>query len=445
MNRTTPNPTVRSAPGRSADRLNELCASEAARLIAAGRISSEALVRDCLARIDAREATVRAWAFLDAEGALRQARERDRNPARGPLHGVPIGVKDIFDTADMPTQMGSPIYEGWRPPADAACVAIARAAGAVILGKTVTAEFAGMTPGETRNPHDPSRTPGGSSSGSAAAVADVMVPLALGTQTGGSVLRPASFCGIVGWKPSFGRYNRAGLKMAAESLDTIGSMARTIDDVELMDCVLLGAPPRQPEPLRAPPRIGVCRTHLWETAQPETITAIEDSAARLARAGARVREVTLPEEFSGLTGARDLVGSVERSRAIAHERHHHRDRISERLQRSLQLGSETRYEDYAEALALAARCRERLAGVFEDSDLLLAPCVPGEAPAGIESTGDPRFQRLWTVLYVPTMTLPTHKGPAGLPVGIQLVAPMLGDFELFDSARWVWEKLGGPQ
>jgi len=423
------------------NRLNELSASQAARMIAAGEITSEALVRDCLARIDAREVTVRAWAFIDPELALAQARERDRGSSRGALHGVPIAVKDVFDTADMPTQMGSPIYEGWRPLADAACVAMARAAGAVILGKTVTAEFAGMTPGETRNPHDPSRTPGGSSSGSAAAVADFMVPLALGTQTGGSVLRPASFCGVVGYKPSFGRYNRAGLKMAVESLDTIGSMGRTIVDIELMDAVLIGAPPRKPQPSRTPPRIGVCRTHLWPTALPETAAAVEDSAARFARAGAHVREVTLSEEFAGLTGARDLVGSVERSRAIAHEWHHHRDRISERLRRSLQLGSETLHEDYAEALALGARCRVRLAAVFEDFDVLLAPCVPGEAPAGIESTGDPKFQRLWTVLHVPTMTLPTHKGPNGLPVGIQLVAPMLGDFRLFDSARWAWEKL----
>ena len=432
-------------PSKAKDRLNELSASDAARLIAGGDLSSEALVRDCLARIDAREATVRAWAFLDPELALRQARERDRTPARGALHGVPIGVKDVFDTADMPTQMGSPIYAGWRPPSDAACVALMRAAGAVVLGKTVTAEFAGMTPGDTRNPHDPSRTPGGSSSGSAAAVADFMVPLALGTQTGGSVLRPASFCGIVGYKPSFGRYNRSGLKMAAESLDTIGSLARSIEDVELMDAVLLGAPPRKAGPLREPPRIGVCRTHLWETAKPETMAAVEDSAARLARARARVREVALPEEFAGLTGARDLVGSVERSRAIAYEWHHHCDRISERLRQSLELGSQTPHEEYAGALELAARCRERLARVFEDFDLLLAPCVPGEAPASLESTGDPRLQRLWTALHVPALTLPTHQGPGGLPVGIQLVAPMLGDFRLFDSARWVWEKLGGPR
>jgi Asp-tRNA(Asn)/Glu-tRNA(Gln) amidotransferase A subunit family amidase len=426
-------------------KLNQLPASEAARRIARREITSEALVRDCLDRVASREAAVRAWAFVDAELALSQARERDRGPVGGPLHGVPVGVKDVLDTADMPTQMGSPIYEGWRPAADAACVALARAAGAVVLGKTVTAELAGMTPGETRNPLDPSRTPGGSSSGSAAAVADVMVPLALGTQTGGSVLRPASFCGIVGYKPSFGRYNRSGLKMAAESLDTIGSMARTIDDIELLDAVLVGATPQKPEPLRTPPRIGLCRTPLWSTALPETVAAVEDSAARLARAGARVREVALPEAFAGLAGERDVLGSVERSRAIAHEWHQHRERLSERMRRAVELGLGTSEDDYRALLRLAEDCRAKLADVFRDFDMLLAPCVPGEAPKGLASTGDPKLQRLWTVLHVPALTLPTHKGPSGLPVGIQLVAPALADLRLFDSARWVWQKLGGPR
>jgi Asp-tRNA(Asn)/Glu-tRNA(Gln) amidotransferase A subunit family amidase len=422
---------------------NELPASEAARRIARREITSEALVRACLERIAAREETVRAWAFIDPDAALAEARERDRGPARGALHGVPIGVKDVLDTADMPTQMGSSIYAGWRPPADAACVAMARAAGAVVLGKTVTAELAGMAPGATRNPHDPARTPGGSSSGSAAAVADFMVPLALGTQTGGSVLRPASFCGVVGFKPSFGRYNRAGLKMAAESLDTIGSLARTLDDVELLDAALTRAPAPPPRAPGAAPRIGLCRTPLWQTARAETMAAIEDAAARLARAGARVRGVLLPQEFAGLCGERDVLGSVERSRAIAHEWQHHRERLSERMRRAVELGLDTPDDAYRELLGLARACREQLAGIFADYDALLAPCVPGEAPVGLESTGDPRFQRLWTVLHVPAITLPTHRGPGGLPVGIQLVGAAGADVRLIDSARWVWEKLGG--
>src|SRR5438105_3476889 len=214
--------------------------TEVASSIRNGQIKSEAVVRECLARIREREDVVHAWAFLDPELALRQARECDRSPAKGALHGVPLGVKDIIDTADMPTEMGSPIYRGYRPRADAACVALMRAAGAVILGKTVTCEFAGMTPGATANPLDSTRTPGGSSSGSAAAVADFMVPAAFGTQTGGSVLRPAAYCGVFGYKPSFGRYNPVGVKPAVESFDTIGLIARSIDDLQLMDSVLVG-------------------------------------------------------------------------------------------------------------------------------------------------------------------------------------------------------------
>src|SRR3954447_3754032 len=220
--------------------LNQLSATEIAQGIATKKFSAEAVVRDCLARIQEREPVVHAWATIDPDYALRQARELDRGPSRGALHGVPIGVKDIIDTADLPAEMGSEIYKGNRSFSDAACVAIVRAAGAVILGKTVTAEFAGMSPGLTTNPHNPAHTPGGSSSGSAAAVADFMVPAAFGTQTGGSILRPAAFCGVFGFKPTFGRYNRVGLKIAAESLDTIGTLARSVEDVELLDEVLIG-------------------------------------------------------------------------------------------------------------------------------------------------------------------------------------------------------------
>src|SRR6266446_6525739 len=239
--------------------LNELSATDIARRIAAGEITAEAVVRDCLERIEGREPIIHAWVNFDPDLALRQARELDRGPNRGALHGVPIGVKDIIDTADLPTEMGSPIYRGHRAFCDAACVALVRGAGAVILGKTVTAEFAGMAPGPTTNPHDPTRTPGGSSSGSGAAVADFMVPAAFGTQTGGSVLRPASYCGVVGFKPTFNLFNRSGIKFAAETLDTIGLIARTIDDIELITAVLVGKKPAQ-RVLDSPPRLGLCRT-----------------------------------------------------------------------------------------------------------------------------------------------------------------------------------------
>jgi amidase len=245
---------------------NALTATEIAHAIAAGETTCEAVVRDCLDRIEQRETIIHAWAGIDPELVLRHARERDRSAARGPLHGVPIGVKDIIDTADLPTEMGSPIYRRHRPTTDAACVALVRAAGAVILGKTVTCEFAGMAPGATANPHDVAHTPGGSSSGSGAAVADFMVPAAFGTQTGGSVLRPASYCGVFGFKPTFGAFNRNGVYPAAESLDTLGLITRSLDDIELLSAVLELRTPSQPRPLDRPPRIGLCRTPLCNAA-----------------------------------------------------------------------------------------------------------------------------------------------------------------------------------
>jgi Asp-tRNA(Asn)/Glu-tRNA(Gln) amidotransferase A subunit family amidase len=424
-----------------ATRLNELSATEIARRIAAGEITAEAVVRDCLARVEAREPTVQAWATIDPEYALRQARALDRGPSRGALHGVPIGVKDVIDTADLPTEMGSPIYKGHRPACDAACVALVRAAGAVILGKTVTAEFAGMSPGPTTNPHNPAHTPGGSSSGSAAAVADVMAPAAFGTQTGGSVLRPASYCGVVGYKPTFNLFNRAGIKFAAETLDTIGLLARTIDDVELITAVLVGKPPAWRK-LDSPPRLGLCRTPLWDTAQPETIQAVDDAATRLAAVGASVREIVLPEEFSRLYhAARETINNYERSKSMAAEWAGDSARISKVLGDRIRLGIAMKHEDYIAALQLGEQCRARIEQAFDQIDAIISPCTKGEAPAGLAHTGDPGFQQFWTALYVPSMSLPTHRGPNGLPVGIQLVAPRYEDDRLFACARWVWDRL----
>jgi Asp-tRNA(Asn)/Glu-tRNA(Gln) amidotransferase A subunit family amidase len=421
---------------------NTLSAVEIVRGIAAQTFTAEAVVRACLDRIAAREGVVQAFASIDPELALAQARALDRGRIRGALHGVPIGIKDVLDTADLPTEMGSPVYRGHRPVRDAACVALLRAAGAIILGKTVTAEFAGMTPGATANPHNFAHTPGGSSSGSAAAVADMMLPAALGTQTGGSVLRPASYCGVLGSKPTYNAFNRAGLKFAAESLDTIGVIARSIEDLELITGVLLGGNTTAAIPIVEAPSIGLCRTPLWDTAQPETKHAVEDAAARLAGAGARLRDVALPGEFAGLrTAARETINNYERSKSMAAEWASDRERISERLRRSIELGLKMPYADYLSALQLGENCRARLDGVFDGLDVLLTPCVNGEAPAGLDSTGDPSFQAIWTILHVPTMTLPTHRGPSGLPVGIQLIARRHDDPRLFACARWVWQRL----
>ena len=418
-------------------------AAETARSIAEGRTTSEEAVASCLARIAEREATVRAWAWLDPDHALAEARARDAARPLGPLHGVPVGVKDIFDTADMPTQMGSPIYRGHRPAADAAAVAILRAAGAVILGKTVTAEFAGTHPGPTTNPHDAARTPGGSSQGSAAGVADFMVPVALGTQTGGSVLRPSSFCGIVGFKPSFGTFNRAGIKFAAESLDTIGLHARALEDVALVADVLTGREPGGIAALARPPRIGLCRTPLWHLAEPETVAAIDGAAAAVRAAGAAVDEVRLPAAFDALADARRAINDHERARAMAHEWRTDRDRLSPALRKTVEAGLAVPHAEYRAALARTRDCRHLLDWLFDDWDALLAPAVNGEAPPGLGHAGDPAFQALWTMLHVPAITLPTHRGPNAMPVGIQLVARRGEDDLLLSVAEWVWERCGG--
>jgi Asp-tRNA(Asn)/Glu-tRNA(Gln) amidotransferase A subunit family amidase len=426
--------------------LNRLTAIEITHALAAGETTCEAVVRDCLARIDAREHEIRAWVNLEPELALRQARALDAaRPKRRdqPLYGVPVGVKDIIDTADLPTEMGSPIYRAHKPRSDAACVALLRAAGAVILGKTVTCEFAGMTPGATTNPHHTAHTPGGSSSGSGAAVADFMVPIALGTQTGGSVLRPASYCGVFGFKPTFGAFNRRGVYPAAESLDTIGLIARSLEDIALVSAVLEMRPASHLQPVERPPRIGLCRTPLWNTAQPETIAAIEDAAQKLANAGAQVCSITLPDEFAGLrNAARETINNFERAAAMAPEWPHHRDLISDRLRKRIELGRAMPHAEYVAALRLGETCRAALPLVFEDIDILLAPAANGEAPRGLSDTGDPGFQAIWTILYVPTLTMPAHRGPHGLPVGIQLIARRHDDQRLLACANWVWQRLG---
>jgi amidase len=418
--------------------LNTLSAVEIARLVRERVITSEQVVRSCIERIEARDNVVRAWVDFDPARAIEEARARDAAAAEGPLHGVPIGIKDVIDTADMPTQMGSPIYEDHEPASDASCVALLRRAGAVILGKTVTAEFAHVHPGATTNPLNPAHTPGGSSSGSAAAVADFMTPLAVGTQTGGSTLRPASFCGIVGFKPTFGRINRSGIKAAAESLDTVGLMARSIEDVELLARVLMGrvSPPRRAQ---TPPRIAMCRTHLWYTAFPETYTAFRELEARLREAGASVGHVSLPDDFADLNRARLVLSNRERAKAMAYEWNAHRDALSEPMRKAIAQGLRTSEDEYLATLQFTRRCSRSVSSVVDGFDVLITPTTTGEAPKGLRSTGDTRLQDIWTVLHMPALTLPTHRGPNGLPLGMQIVAPMYRDESLLETARWIWQ------
>ncbi|MBP0495734.1 amidase [Pararoseomonas indoligenes] len=420
-----------------------LTATEAARRISSGTLTAEAYARSCLEAVAAREPVVRAFAALDAEAALRAARELDAGPSRGPLNGVPFAVKDVIDTADLPTEMGSPIWQGYRPRVDAACVALSRAAGGVMLGKTVTAELAYVAPGPTTNPHDPAHTPGGSSSGSAAAVAAGMVPLALGTQTGGSVLRPASFCGVVGLKPSYGAIARPGMKLMADSLDTIGLMARTVEDANLFLAVLTAERP-EPLPDIAPPRIGLCRTHLWDLAEPAAREAVENAARRLEAAGAVLRDVALPPDFAALTEARVTINDHEISRALAWEWEYRRAGLGGRVAATVERGRAIPRAAYAAAQEAAAAARARFPEAMAGCNALLTLGAAGEAPEGLASTGDSRFQGLWTLLHGPAVGLPTHCGPKGLPVGIQLVAPRHADRHLLAVTRWAMDRLGSP-
>ena len=422
--------------------LFRLSARDAAQRIAAGSLTAEALIRACLDRIAAREPQVGAWAHVDPDQALAEARARDQATTRGPLHGIPIGVKDIMDTADMPTAYGSRAYHGFRPGADAACVALARDAGAVVLGKTVTTEFAALSPGKTRNPHNTAHTPGGSSSGSAAGVADFMVPLAFGTQTAGSIIRPASFCGVVGYKPSFGLVAISGTKALAPSLDTVGGFARDVADIALFIAALTGRPELVPKAPAARPRIGVYRTQPWEQAQPATIAALDDARERLARAGASIAERPAFAAFDRLVPAQVAIMGHEMARNLAWERTSRGNEVMPRTAALFAEGLAVGPAAYDEARRYAAAARAQLAEFFGDFDAMLVPAAPGEAPPAA-TTGDPVFNRPWTLLHVPCITLPGRRGPAGLPVGVQLVGPPHSDAALLAVALFA-EAAFGP-
>lgn len=416
--------------------LTRLSASEAAAAISRGETTSEALVSACLERIAEREQAVQAWCHLEPEQALAQARTADRSEPKGPLHGVPVGIKDIIDTHDMPTRCGSPIYQDRRPPGDASCVALVRQAGGIVMGKTVTTEFAFSTPRGTRNPHNPAHTPGGSSSGSAAAVADFMVPLAFGSQTAGSVIRPAAFCGVVGYKGSFGNLPLTGTKALAPNLDSLGFFARSVADAALMRSVLTGAP-ALPEPPASPPRIGLCRTYEWNEAEPAMQQAVEEAAQRAAQAGAAVDEVTLPEAFAGLVEAQSTVLTYEGARALLSEYRLAPGQLSPAITAMIEAGLALPYRQYAQAWELGRACQGELARLFGDYDVLLAPSAPGEAPEGLESTGNPVFNRMWTFLHAACVNLPGHTGPNGLPVGVQVIQSLGGDDKLLAVSLWL--------
>jgi Asp-tRNA(Asn)/Glu-tRNA(Gln) amidotransferase A subunit family amidase len=407
-----------------------------------GERRCEEVVRTCLERIAEVEDDLLAWAYVDPDLALDRARALDRLPAdrRGPLHGVPVGVKDIVDTADQPTEHGSPIYAGHRPDRDAPVVTRLQAAGAVVVGKTVTTEFALFHPGPTRNPHDPSRTPGGSSSGSAAAVGAGCVPLAIGTQTAGSVVRPASFCGVVGVKPTFGVVPTEGVKPCSHTLDTVGVLTRDVEDAAVALGVLADDPAAfEVAPTSDRPRLGFVRTPQWELVPPGVQRTIEAAVDRIGR-DAEVVEVTLPPEYDGLIDAQMTIMGVEAAHLLAAERRDHPDLLSDQVRAYLDQGASLR-GGYEEALALAERCRARLEEVLGGLDGVIAPAVLDEAPP-VATTGDPILCRMWTLLGTPTVAVPGLKGPRGLPLGLQVVGTPHRDEVVLGVAGWVARRLG---
>ena len=404
--------------GQAPNGLDALTASDAARRLAAGEITSEALVSDCLSRIDAHDGTIGAWAYLDRDYALSQARACDAaDTAIGPLHGVPVGVKDVLDTHDMPTEYGSGIYKGHRPEADSRCVAALRAAGAVILGKTTTTQFASPLPVGVRNPHDTERTPGVSSSGSAAAVADFMVPLANGTQTGGSVILPAAFCGVVGYKASLDGLDRTGIQALKKSLDTLGYFARSVEDIALV----YGAVTGNDVPAHIDrPKIGVCRTPMWAEAEEHAQAAIEDSASALLKAGYDVIDVDLPPELQSIEDPFRVISNYEGKAALADDFRDHMEQMNPWMRETGE--SAWTDEEYAAAVAAANAARAALARVYRDVPVLLTPSTAGEAPADLVSPTMSSFNRMWTLMHGPTITLPVSRGVNNMPIGVQLAA-----------------------
>jgi Asp-tRNA(Asn)/Glu-tRNA(Gln) amidotransferase A subunit family amidase len=422
-----------------------------------GRTSAAELVADCLERIDVLEPTVRAWAFLDREHALRQAEaadtHRQQGKALGPLHGVPVGIKDIFDTGDMPTELGSALWSGRMPRRDAAAVARLRAAGAVILGKTVTTEYAYRHPGKTTNPHDAGRTPGGSSSGSAAAVAALMVPGAVGSQTNGSVIRPAAFCGVVGFKPTHGLIARTGALLLSRTLDHVGVFARSVEDAALLAETLAGFDEDDPDtravarpPLAAvtvsapplPPRLAFVRTPAWEHAEPATGAAFAELVETL---GETVSEVELGASFADAVAMHRTVMETEMAHNLRRDYDRGRDRLSPALREIIERGRGVAAVDYLAAVAAVPTLNRALDAVFDEFDAIVTPSAPGEAPRGLESTGNAVFCTLWTYLGTPAVTLPLLRGEAGMPLGVQLVGRRDNDARLLRTAHWLVETL----
>ena len=411
-----------------------MTATEAATAIAAGTLQAETLARGCLDKIAAREDVLKAWSYIDPATVLRQARELDQTPNLGPLHGIPVAIKDVIDTRDMPTSYNSPIYFDHRPAADAGCVETLRAAGALIIGKTETTEFAaaGRNP-PTRNPHDPSRISGGSSAGSAAAVGDGQVPLALGTQTGGSLIRPASYCGAYAFKPTWGAVSREGARIYSITFDTIGWYGRSVADLDLLAEVYgIGAPHQAPASVRGL-RVAFCRSPEWGATETPMRDAFGRAERLLAEAGATVTALELPEAFASLTAAHKVILFREGRASFLSLYRAHKDLLHDEFQHRVENRDHFTDQDLIGAYDLAARCRMEFDAIASGFDVIVTPSAPGEAPLGV-GAGSPVLNQIWTLLHVPCVNLPAMRSPAGMPLGFTLTGPRFSDRRLLASA-----------
>lgn len=412
-----------------------LAALDLARRIEAGEITPAQVIDMCAEAIAKREAEVGAFVTLDTDGARKTAQAEALKGT--PLRGLPVAFKDIFDTSDIATEYGSPIYAGHRPMTDAVLVALVRRSGGVPLGKTVTTEFAYQDPGKTRNPHNLKRTPGGSSSGSAAGVAAGFVPIATGSQTGGSVIRPASYCGVAGYKPSFGLFPTVGMKCLSWHLDTAGLFAAGVADVAFAAAAISDRDLRVDRTPPASPRIAVLREHPWPAASQDMVAAV-DAAARAAGAGmARVRDLKLPPVVAASFKAHATIQSYEAARSLAFEYDRHRDRLGKNLRQMLEAGMKVRADAYDDARGTAKRARQSLADLMEEFDVILSPSAPGIAPEGLASTGSSTFNRLWTLMGSPCVNVPGLTDDNGMPLGVQVTGRFGADRATLEAALFV--------
>ena len=424
-------------PSHARHQLNVLSATRLSQLLGRGEATSVAIVESCLARIEARDATLRAWAHIDRDLALAQARARDAEPRRSPLHGVPIGIKDIFDTYDMPTSHGSKAFSGHRPTADSGIVALMRRAGLVILGKCATTEFATPIPIGVGNPHDLGRSPGVSSSGSAASVADDMTPLSLGSQTGGSTILSASFCGVVGFKASLTGLDRGGMRHLRPTLDSMGLFARELADIALLNSILSGRSAAEPPKDVAQLRVGVCRTVNWSHAEPETIVALDSAAEALRRAGARVTDAEMPPVFDDIEQSFQVIATVEGARTMASDVAAHGATMNHWLQEMRRMGPTIDAARYEKAQLHAIECQRALGEIFERCDVIITPSACGEATLDLEGVSDSAFNGIWTLMHGPCINIPAFQGPHGMPVGIQVVGPVGSDARTIALAQCI--------